>query len=132
MIEHVQGPGAGGTQPSPRPQHPPAQKPGAPPPGKPEDDLSVVSEFRNRLGAVAERLEGLLRSYSTLRNHDEGSDEAVKAADLLQREISAAQVAFQNILSTDTTGDPGEISSLPGYPAQGHTLQPQHVLQLLD
>ncbi len=132
MIDNVQGPGAGGTQPSPRPQQPPAQKPGAPPPGKQEDELTVVSEFRNRLVAVAERLEGLLRSYSTLRNHDEGGVEAAKAADLLQREISAAQVAFQNILSTDTTGDPGEISSLPGNPAQGHTLQPQHVLQLLD
>lgn len=85
--------------------------------------------FLNRLGSVSSRLETLLQRHAALQAR--GMDTA-EEGEALEREISAAQIAFQNILSTDTQGEPDTALSLPPGFVQGVSLQPKNVLQLLE
>ncbi|MHC4607231.1 MAG: hypothetical protein ACYTAF_09925 [Planctomycetota bacterium] len=127
MIENVQGPGAGSPRP-PRPggsQGKPSRPGGAPGPVRPS---SVAPEYSRRLGSVAATLETLQQQLASLQSGGGNSSEEAR----LLGEISAAQVAFQNILSTDTAGEPAVLDSLTGQTAVGHALKPSIVLQLLE
>jgi hypothetical protein len=127
MIEHVQGAGAGAPQPSrPGSQGPSSKRPAAP---VPAPSSALAPEYSRRLNSIAARLEELQQSLSSLQSG--AGDTASEEARLLQ-EISAAQVAFQNILATGTPGEAAVIESLSGDTATGHALKPSVVLQLLE
>lgn len=119
--------------------------PGAPRPAKPETasgthrtpsasasapGTPASPEFHSRLGPIAARIEDLLTRLSGLRTRGE---EGSSAQSILLHEINAAQVAFQNILSTDATSeDPSSLETPPAAASGGHTLNPGNVLQLLE
>ena len=110
MIDEVRGPGDGNRIRSPRGSSPrPEPAPSAP-----------AAEFRNRLRGVTGDLEELLARLSRI----EGTER-----EALERQISSARVALQNVLSVDSE-EPGLPSGLPA--PGGLSLDRRNVLRLLD
>ncbi len=118
MIDEIRGSHVGGSRESKPPER------GSRVSRTPETKASsepVQPEMRNRLSSIAGELEGLLQKLSQ-------SDKNPESTESLQRSISTAQVALQNVLSVDSS-DPELTSDRP--PVEGFNLDRQNILRLL-
>lgn len=131
MIDHVQGPLSGGTQPPNRPVSRGPQR-GENAPASDPTDISAGPDSRARLGSASARLEELQRRLSSLESLAQEGEDTGNAQSEVQLDISAAQVAIQNILSSETPGDPAPLTELPRSLAHGLALDPGDVLRLLE
>ena len=119
MIEEIRGSNIGGSRGS-KPSEKETRSAHVPEEAK-SSPQQVQPELRNRLSSIAGELEGLLGKLSR-------SDKGSENAEGLQRSISTAQVALQNVLSVDTA-DPELTSERP--PVEGFNLDRQNILRLL-